>query len=380
MSERNNSGVWDVQGKVRVDVANTLSYYGLHVLTKKVLCGEESGMVSDHQTMPHVLLQELYELLSYYQRQVLEDVLLDHLRDLAYRRESQWEGRAAHQLLLLAGVVLAESKKREDAIEILWAMAQPKRVRSREIPNLHWRALQTLVELGHGGHPDFWKRQFDIGGEAYAHVVLAGLSLCGPWIAIEWVANHMENEQVVTALFRRLSWFVHKHHAWEVERILWQHGIYARLSEDDKAELHRLGNRLGLDVGRPESDVFSNWSEVEMREFASVMQLSPDAKPQDTVTWRQELERELRARAGGQRSLDEPIPDVEVILGIAETVFDRNLVVPEPYRSKLRDYGDGLVSRLTSLDDAWRLSEATGIIAYSQRDAQTELRLRIAGR
>ena len=174
--------------------------------------------------MPHYLFALLYPKLSRFTREDLQNILLEFMADLGRNPDSSWLGKPGDELLMLVDPVLVQSPRREEVVDLLLHMADASHLMKNGGPNLHFRAVQSLVALRHRADRDFWLRQFQIGGDEYAPVVLEGLALVDLSAAFDWLTQVQWGDSVEDAIVGLLPSLLEDFGAgkitFQIERIL----------------------------------------------------------------------------------------------------------------------------------------------------------------
>jgi hypothetical protein len=131
-------------------------------------------------------------------------------------------------------------------------MVEQKGFYSPVPPNLHLRALQTLVALRHRGEPQFWRRQFSIGRDAYATATLGGLAICGIAEAFDWLKGKATEPAAFAALMRLLPKLAEEY---PQEIVHYIQALASILPSSWNTELGQLASKLGIRVSGPSPSI-----------------------------------------------------------------------------------------------------------------------------
>lgn len=156
------------------------------------------GIQSDsprEEISPSYFVIDIYPGLPRPAREELQEIVLGFLRNLALRQLADWSQEARHHLLLVTGVVLAESSKREEAISYLRGILRQTLPPEKE----HFGSLQSLIGLRDRQTAEFWRQQYAAGGEDYAPLVVEGLALIDEYHLFEWFLEVQWNDEIEAA-------------------------------------------------------------------------------------------------------------------------------------------------------------------------------------
>lgn len=220
----------DKKGIIKIESVNKLEYNDIKMWIRAVLREENPNEGGYRDELPHGFIKRVYRELNPLVRAAFGDATLSHLNDLANNHESEWQGNSADELLLLVGALFSKSKTSEGHISLLLHIAEQNRFRNKNSPNLHLRALQTLVRTGYRATPNFWKEHYRIGGKPYTSTILAGLSTINLSVTLEWLkeqaAEYSElNDVLFNAFINRLPWLSQIYGAHEIEKLINSHKV-----------------------------------------------------------------------------------------------------------------------------------------------------------
>lgn len=195
--------LFDEVGRLQLSEFERLSTRQLGVWLRGRLSGEVAPMHEsrEHADRPHYLINAL---LPHVDRRLRSDIQFHYLvflAELADYRQNSWLNAAGEELLLSTPAVLESSVYREQGVGALLCVADaPRRYILSHQLNLHYRALQALVELRYRASTDFWLGQWRVGGNDYATVVSEGLSFVELGAVFRWLRQVEWTSKVETAL------------------------------------------------------------------------------------------------------------------------------------------------------------------------------------
>jgi len=245
-----NELLFDEQGEVEPQSVEALSRDELRQWMRARLRGEDMRAWGDarESDMPHFLLVPLYPQLDRLTREDFQGIILEFLEDLANNPESEWRGKPGDELLMLLEPILAGSPRREQAVDLLLAMVQSSRFISEGEPDLHFRALQRLVALKHRANPEFWFKQFEVGGSRYANVVFEGLTLFDVSVAFDWLTRIEWDDLIEDAVISLLPSLIEDYGGSKVLSLIEQ--ILPNLPLDSAESLVEFCKDEGLTIKR----------------------------------------------------------------------------------------------------------------------------------
>jgi len=198
--------------------------------------------------MPHYLLALLYPKLDRPVREDVQGIVLEFLRELASGSED-WLGRPGAELLMLVEPVLGESRGREDAVDLLRTIADPRRFDTNAEPDLHFRTLQSLIALKHRAPHEFWQQQFREAGDRYSPVVVEGLALVSAASLFNWLTSVPWTDALEDAVVGFLPSLLKDLGTPAIEHLLAEQ--YRKLSRRAQRTLKRFCAEEGLTVPQP---------------------------------------------------------------------------------------------------------------------------------
>jgi hypothetical protein len=284
----------DDEGYIIVETVNSLSFEGLQNWIKAVLKGKDPVAGGERDDLPHGFLKRVYHQLDPLVREAFQDAVLNHLTDLTQDPQSEWQGESGDELLLLVAAVLRNSPRLEDVFILLLHIAEQDSFRASGGLNLHWRALQTLIGVRYRASSEFWHEQYKAGGDTYASITLAGLSLNSLVEVFEWVKREAGNNAVVTALIGRLPWLIEEYGEDQVSLLL--SDLILILPEPYETELQKLVRCLGLELWTDFQKIFIK--ELSNEKFKELIQMHDWEMPEELTETpekqRPEIEKWLR--------------------------------------------------------------------------------------
>ncbi len=164
--------------------------------------------------LPHFLLTQIYPQLSRPARQDMENIVEDFVRKMARHNESEWQGDAADELLLLAQTVCGGTTINQAVIGYIEEMAQSLNFFNADNDgqiDLHYRLLQSLVALGWRGRPEFWREQVRRASKRYTGVAFSGLALISPKEAVALLTEIEWSDAVEDQIFTNLPDFLEEY-------------------------------------------------------------------------------------------------------------------------------------------------------------------------
>jgi hypothetical protein len=238
----------DDRGRIDPRSVDVMSHDDLRRWIRDRLRGRDSICADAERSddMPQYLLKVLYPQLDRSTREDFQGIVLSFLASLTLDPDSEWLGEPGSRLLLLLDPVLVQSPQRAEAVNLLRRIAQSPRFAAGPFPNLHFRALQALVGLRHRADHKFWDRQFRLGGDAYAPVVLEGLALIDASAALDWLAEVPWNEAIADAVEGLLPSLLEDYGAPKIISLI--EGIIPQLAPGAASDLERIGAGEGLTI------------------------------------------------------------------------------------------------------------------------------------
>ncbi len=336
MRDKRGFPLIDENGIIKISSVNDLSFENLRMWIKEVLFKKDPGAGGTKNDLPHGFFKRVYHQLDPMVREAFQDAVMQHLSDLAQNSQTEWLGEQGDELLLLVAAIFSKSSKSMDPVNLLLFMAQKNSFFSTEVINLHWRALQTLVSLNYRAHPKFWHDQYYIGGKEYASIIVAGLSIRSLSNTFEWIKEHASDDNVISALFNRLPLMVQNNGADQVSPYLVS--LMSYLSDHHVEELQDYADRLNLDLGKIGAKIFSTWKDKDLKNLGEQLQLNMPQNAASTVDLSKVFATQLKNITNRYIQMEEQVPDVEVIMGVAYIIRYQRLVISATYRQKFVSY------------------------------------------
>jgi len=374
MKDRPSLPAVDEQGIIIMDTVNDLPFVDLQRWIMMVLFGDEPAAGGGREEPPHVFLKRVYDQVDPHVRETFEEAVLNHLADFVRDSDREWEGECADELLLLVAAVFRDSHRSGAPVDLLLCASDQELLRETGQLSLHWRVLQTLIGVRHRATPEFWHRQYMIGGDEYALIVLAGLSLTGVSLAVEWVIRNRQSEAVINALLSRLPWLVEQYGtAPELSSGL--RYLLPRLPKPQAVDLQDVGERLGLlNVQTRGAGIFAEWSAEELRLTAHAVGLELPGELAEADELRLALEERLAVLADEDAFIGESTPDAQVITGLRQAVRrDGYRALPQRTGEKLWQYGSEIIKRAAPGEDLVRLLGYLHFLRTWGRDVKREI-------
>ena len=197
-----------------------LTYEELQTWVRDRLQGRDLALASEHGDLPHFLIAAIYRDLDRRTRRDLQAIVSEFVRDLAHNPEAEWVGEAGSELLMLADPVLLDVDDRDEIVSDLRKIAGSADSPTSGRPDLRFRALQALVTLHHRADLEYWKKQYQKGGQTYLPVVFEGLSLIDVSVPIRWLKDVPWSRTVERSFIGLLPSLLEDYGAAKVTRIL----------------------------------------------------------------------------------------------------------------------------------------------------------------
>ena len=252
------------QGRLRPGALRTIETARLGEWILTVLRGEDPAIAAGWDSSPSGLLGDVYRSLDAQTRDCFQDAVLELLSRLI-EPQPIYPAGARDELLLLAAGVFAGTPRAREPVRYLHRLSEMAGAADPERNRTAWRAVQTLVELGHRGEPRFWRQVRQRGGDSYLGVAFAGFCLFDLVGAFAWLQQESgDSTAALDVLLIYLPLIVEEHGAEHVTGLL--QGFFRDLPPDQLDQLRRFCVQLGLRV--PESSPFRAWSAADLRTLA----------------------------------------------------------------------------------------------------------------
>jgi hypothetical protein len=374
MRDKRGFPMIDDKGFIKIETVKDLSFDNLRNWIKEVLFNKDPGAGGDKTDLPHGLLKRVYHEIDPKVREVFQDAVLLHLKDLSQNPYSEWLGEQGDELLLLVSSIFHAPIHSRRPVDLLLSMANQKRFLSTERKNLHRRALQTLVSIRYRAHPEFWYEQYQIGGNEYAPIILAGLSLRDISKAFEWIKENASNEAAITALFNRLPLMMEEYGGDKISPYL--RDLIPILSNPFLEELQKHAERLNVELGNIGNEVFRSWGKNQLKELAKQLRLEIPRLSTSTSGLSKVIASQLRNYA-------KPIignkltPDVEVINGVMHILREKHINLSPTHGKKFVAYMENIPGSLSRNMDSFDIISSRYILMNSGLNPEEGIKKRI---
>jgi hypothetical protein len=362
----------DDKGFIKIEAVNTLPFDSLRNWIKEVLCNKDTGVGGDKNDLSHSQLKRVYHELDPKIREVFQDAVLFHLKNLSQDPHSEWLGEQGDELLLLVGSIFRDPPQSRAPIDLLLSMVKQKRFLSTKKMNLHRRALQTLVAICYRAHPQFWYEQYQIGGNEYAPIILAGLSLKSISSTFEWIKENATNETVITALFKRLPLMIEEYGGDKIASYLKE--LMPILPKTHTVELQKHADRLNLEIGNLGDEVFRSWRKNELIGLAKQLKLEIPRLLTSTRGLSKMIASQLRNYANKRFIFNKPTPDIEVIEGVLCILREKRLGLSPIYGKKFVAYMENIPVSIRRNMDPFEIDSSRYILMNSGRKPEEEIK------
>jgi len=238
-------------GSLKISSINKLSFNELKDWIKEILEDNIPGYLIDRNDIPFSFLDRIYHQLDIRSRNLFEDAILEHLKDLS-RLSPVWLSNAGDELLLLTTEVFKEKHLQKKPLNTLLSIVQNRKFKSVNGFNLHKRSYQTLLGLEYLAPEEFWTNLFKTEGEDYISIVIGGLALQRISGAIDWVISNGNIDKVFYGFLDYLPWIIENYPIEKVKGKLYE------LSFTLKPELRGVLNQNLLALGINEVSVDNN--------------------------------------------------------------------------------------------------------------------------
>jgi hypothetical protein len=328
-------------------------------------------LADDYSAVPSVLLLELFHQLNPSVRQAFEDILLQDLSDLAQNDLSIWRSDKGDELLLLIAAVFGDSHRQNAPVDLLmYIIEQNWRLRDK-LPNLHWRAAQTLVRVGFRAEPEFWRKVYQQGGASYAGPVFAGLSLSDLEDALEWLQAEGSNPAVWNAFMAMIPLLREQYGADRLTPLFRR--LLPHIPEAEISDFRELTRDLGMPVM---SGALTGLGKTELLKLADELNINipSDASEKAVRLW---IEEQLRKKSRLRHRYSADTPDIEVVSGIADYIGEQGTILLD-FRRYFVDYAIRLGPDIDVIEDRVQFFEQVlrirddGIDLVQEFDRMTE--------